>query len=239
MTKLVFSADLYPLILLPDECVCTECRQDLITDSRPSSLSVYTNTGILNALNYHKSCRNCRKRFYYSYISTSDGRRTYRPHLSSQDYFVITSQTAFEIAYLRSISDLIDGGAVSFTAASECYQTTTGVEMERQRLEEAYFLWRLLEVYMDNGVAFNICERDTSFHLDLDKMCADVLDSFHLTDEFVNHKCDSKGCSEGFLMADGIEKVSQLSNSKCRARMFQLMTFPVCLCTFFRLLSVF
>ena len=123
VTTLVWSADLYPLILLPDECMCTEYRQDLVTDCRPSSLSVYTNTGILNALNYHKSCRNCRIKFYYSYISTN-----ICPLLSSQDYFVITSQPAFEIAYLWSISDLIKRVAVSLTAGSECYQTTNSVD---------------------------------------------------------------------------------------------------------------
>ena len=54
--------------------------------------------------------------------------RTYRPLLAVQDYFAIMSQPAFEIAYVCSISDLIKRGAVSFTAASECYQTTNSVE---------------------------------------------------------------------------------------------------------------
>ena len=80
MTKLVFSPDLYPLILLPDECMCTEYRQGLVTDCRPSSLSGYINTGILNAFNYH------------SYISTNI--------CAVQDYFAIMSQPAFEIAYV-------------------------------------------------------------------------------------------------------------------------------------------
>ena len=41
---------------------------------------------------------------------------------------------------------------------------------------------------MDNCVAFDICERDTNFHLDLEKMYTYVLRSYHLTIEFVNHK---------------------------------------------------
>ena len=41
VTIFVF-ADFYPRILIPDECLCTECLQDLLTDIRPYSLSVET-----------------------------------------------------------------------------------------------------------------------------------------------------------------------------------------------------
>ena len=59
---------------------------------------------------------------------------------------------------------------------------------------------------MDNWVAINIFEKNTNFHMDLDTMCVDVQDSIYLADEIVNHKCHTRGCSEGFLMADGVEK---------------------------------
>ena len=71
--------------------------------------------------------------------------------------------------------------------------------MEPQGLEEA------LEVYMDESVAFNICERDITFYLDLDTMSTNFLDSFNLTDKFVIHKCDTGGFSRSFIMAVGME----------------------------------
>ena len=51
-----------------------------------------------------------------------------------------------------------------FAVSSEYYQTTAGFETKPQRLEEA------LEVYMDECVAFNTCQRYTTFYLDLDTM---------------------------------------------------------------------
>ena len=44
---------------------------------------------------------------------------------------------------------------------------------------------------MDDGVAFNICERDTTFYWDLHTTYTNLLDSSHLTDGLVTLKCDT------------------------------------------------
>lgn len=43
---------------------------------------------------------------------------------------------------------------------------------------------------------------------DLERACAGILERMAPIDEkFQLHKCDTAGCKEGFVMADGIEKV--------------------------------
>ena len=59
------------------------------------------------------------------------------------------------------------------------------------------------------GKSLKVYQRDDSARIDLELLCSEVLETMQPTDNgFLRHKCDVPGCKEGFLMADGIEKVS-------------------------------
>lgn len=198
----------YPWVFIPDEKLCSTCDATLITEGRPSIISVYTNNGLQYGNSYHKKCTHCRSRYYHSYIVNSDGAKIIRVQSTEHSHFMISSQTAFEVAYLRATCDLIEGAAVSFTAASECYETTHGVALERQRLEEAYFLWRLILLHRESKSVLCIDKRDESCRMNIELLCKKASDSANLQlEDFVDHTCKTKGCAEGFAMADGIEKV--------------------------------
>lgn len=88
------------------------------------------------------------------------------------------------------------------------YETTHRVALERQRLEEVYFLWRLLSVYKDSGTSFQIIQREESCRANIESLCAKADDLVCLQQEdFIDHVCQTNGCAQGFVMADGIEKV--------------------------------
>lgn len=125
------------------------------------------------------------------------------------DYVLLSNRTGFQKSYLRSISDIIEVGALSFTAAAESYETTHECTMERQRLEEGYFVTKLMAIYEKNGIPFKVNQKDESCRIDLELLCEKALEMV-LGDEncYHKHSCNFPGCKEGFLMADGIEKVS-------------------------------
>lgn len=194
------------MILIPSEILCTLCNADLTTYSRPSTVSLYTNYGLKKASSFHKKCSTCNTKYYTSYIQDQQGVKTFRKDAAESDHFIISSRTGFEVALLNSFSDLIATTGVTFSGISESYEVTHGVAMEKQRFEEAFFLMSLLKLYTSSDRALFVPQKDDSCRINLEKLCRDAV--LHVCEnQFLHHKCSIVGCSEGFVMADGVEKV--------------------------------
>ena len=191
-------------MFLPTELECTECHGALDTDYRPSFVKVYTGEGVRNATSFHKKCKQCCIQYYESY-SCKGSTVTYTEGCVQDKYILMSSKTAFETLYLRTISDLIEVAAVTFTSAAESYGVTHNMTFEKQRLEDAYFIYRLIQ----SSGNLVITRNPTSCRLDVEQACKEYLDALHLnSNEFIDHSCSVNGCAQGFVVADGIEKVS-------------------------------
>lgn len=171
-------------------------------------MTVYGIKGPRAALSYHKKCATCSSKYYSGYIQTQDCKKQFQPEALDQCNFFTSNRTAFETHYLKTITDLIEVAGVSFRSLSDSYNCTHDCELEPQRLEEAYFLRRLLLRFTQTNMPMILEQRDDSCRLDIEEVCRQCLDAQPDTlRQFDKHQCTTPGCSEGFLMADGIEKV--------------------------------
>ena len=75
--------------------------------------------------------------------------------------------------------------------------------------QEAYFPHRAAVIREKNDKHLVLRERDINDRLDIEATCEETLNILGMTDDSViDHKYTTPGYSEGFIMADGIEKVS-------------------------------
>lgn len=210
---MIYVADIKPLVLIPVDTSCQECGGNLQTDSRPSFITLYTVNGSKKGSSYHKRCSTCKITYNHSF-TVKDVITTYSHCSLTQEILLTSSVTGFEMLYLRTISDLIDVAAITFTSASHAYKVTHSVPLERQRLEDAYFIRKLLQQNSARCEDGTLClhRNPISNRFDIEAACEKVMGAF-LFDEnpYIKHACDTKGCREGFAMADGIEKVSEHS----------------------------
>jgi hypothetical protein len=199
---------------MPTEEACS-CEELLITDPRPSIITIYTHDGPTKGTNYHKKCKTCGIKYYYSYLEDLSGAKTFRSTSLDLAFFCLSSKSGYAKNYLKSTADLIELGAVTFTALCDSYTATHGLTLERQRLEEAYFAYRLVDVFLRNGHKAQMMREGASHRLDIEDMCRRGLEVLLMEDNvYRTHSCDKPGCREGFVKADGIEKVSVSYNSK-------------------------
>ena len=99
---------------------------------------------------FHKKCQACGTKYYLSYHQDSDGVKYFREGSISCQYIILSSRTCFEVCYIKTMSDLIENTGVAFSAIAESYECTHSDYLEPQRLEEAYYVLRLLPVYNSN-----------------------------------------------------------------------------------------
>lgn len=119
----------------------------MTTYHEPAFIKIVTLHGLKAASSYHKKCSDCKQKYYHSFTRTDEGDVTYRKYCLSQTYLIMSNRSGFEVAYLTTTSDIIEGTGSSFGSIAECYESTHGEAVEPQRLEEGYFLLRLLELY--------------------------------------------------------------------------------------------
>lgn len=204
---------LMPVVLVPEAVACLKCDADLKTDSRPSLVSVYTNEGKETGHSYHKKCAECGLLAYYSYYRNINGKRTFYTTANTKPYFLISSKTAFSDALVKQFAAQIEISFVSFESACNQYFALTGDNLDKQRVEEMYFLNKLINTY--SSFSEEVCvENDDSFRKDIELMCKNAIENMvTLSNLEEDHQCDTPGCKEGFIVADGVEKVSALQLS--------------------------
>ena len=81
------------------------------------------------------------------------------------------------------------------------------------RVEEAWFLWKCVSIFdkCTHHIDSSLLYSQTSHHLDIKSFCEKALDTIvEIGNEWIHHSCPVKGCSEGYVTVDGIEKVRQV-----------------------------
>jgi hypothetical protein len=86
-------------------------------------------------------------------------------------------------------------------------------KLNSDRVEECYFIWKIVNVFNEKGFLYML---DTN-QIDQagKRRCLDAcLDAWNLIskleNEWIQHKCEKKGCAEGYNSFDGLEKVYRL-----------------------------
>ncbi len=146
-----------------------------------------------------------------------------------------TSQTAFEVEYLRQLSMQLSLASCTFESQAEVYTAVhahedcarlsgyedkfcrgSGEENWRlnvRRLEDAWFTYQLVLFFEHhnqlNDVSFG-SGAPPSNRRDIESLCE--LAALHLskiTPKWISHVCNVKGCREGVVTVDGNEKVNR------------------------------
>lgn len=197
-----------PVVLIPQMSTCHLCNGALKTDSRPSILSVYANNGRQYGHSYHKKCSDCGLLIYYSYSRTTNGSRTFYAHSSSKPYFMISSKTAFSDDMVKLCAVQAEITMINFDSMCNQYLALTGDELDKQRVEEMYFLHRLIETYSEFDELVQVTTSEETYRKDIESLCKNAIENMvTLNNLSEDHQCNVPGCREGFIMADGVEKV--------------------------------
>lgn len=197
-----------PVILLPTLDQCTSCNGNLKTDSRPSVINVIFTDGQKTGHCYHKKCYLCGMLFYYSISKKTSSVRSFYKSANEQEIFTISPKTAFSTLYLRQISAMIEVSSVTFQGISDHYLSMHDYILEKQRIEEAYFLFKLLYTYNSFNLSLDVEYNVESCRKDTERLCKTAVEEMlSMPTDYEQHLCKVPGCKEGFIMADGIEKV--------------------------------
>ena len=231
----IISSPLKPMILTPHVMDCCESR--IAIRSRPSFPLVYTKTGTYIAASYHGHCQKCGKTYHYSYYEDNEEQILY--DFSEVKYLQISTQTAFEIDYLDSVTNHLSICSSTFESVAELYtignmksdnaRLSNLIEFSRvassdipwklnhQRLEEAWFIHRIGMFYQQRGILnVNLHTEIRNCRKDIEKLCSNVYDVIvKEVPRWISHMCSVPGCAERFAMLDGNEK---LTRSMCSAK---------------------
>jgi len=111
----------------------------LIRNDRPSHIMVYTESyGTVVGTHYHKFCQHFQKgcgfRQYYGYSSEGSQSITFRdPDWEKHDYFVSSSETAFELCMLRKFDAELLLGQMSYSQKAEIYNYCNGYPVQPKK----------------------------------------------------------------------------------------------------------
>lgn len=198
------------VILLPTQTKC-RCESHLCIDRRPAIVNIYTTAGLVVGHSYHKKCTACGDLYYYSYTNSKTDAakpRLFHQYAMEQECLLVSSKTCFQTQYLKEVSVLIEISAVPFTSVAENFEALHSTDLDATRLEEGYFLYKLLAIYQENDMQLSITYNNESCRKDLERVCMETIETLITTHIYSpDHQCDITGCAEGFVMADGIEKV--------------------------------
>ena len=130
------------IVLVSPRSTCPLCNGDLlIRNDRPSHITIYTETwGTVVGTYYHKICQQFRKgctyRQYYGYNTASGisvATPTYDSDWEGLDYFVSSSETAFELGMLRKFDGELLLGQISYNQKAEIYNYSNRYPVQPKR----------------------------------------------------------------------------------------------------------
>ena len=85
---------------------------------------VYTTQGTFVAATFSGQCLTCQRKYYLSYSEYEDGtQKFYNPATTQSKYFMHTSQTTFEIQFLKQFTAQLALASVTFESQAEVYNT--------------------------------------------------------------------------------------------------------------------
>lgn len=182
---------------------------------RWSDVALYKVDGVVEAKAYHLTCEVCGIQYYYSYkeksLEARSNTRTFFSDLGSQQYLLTSRNTAFQVRYLNEVAVDMELGR-SFEDVTERYNRLYGSseirgQLNKTRLEDAYFLFKLKE-FFKHDITVDIDM--SSNRVNIDRLCDEAVKEVFTSDnKWKQHKCNVIGCSEGFVMCDGNEKLSR------------------------------
>ena len=118
------------IIILPREQSC--CGKPLLIRNRPSFPLVYTCNGTLVAAAFTGECHmSCSKKFSYSFFQEDDKIYYYSP---DDIFFQLSSQTIFEVKFLKDVTNNVSISATSFQSRAEVYNENFR-EIDGERLK--------------------------------------------------------------------------------------------------------
>ena len=128
------------IILISSHSQCRLCGGKLnVKDDRPSRVTVYTESfGTVTGTHYHKICQNFRKgctfRQFYGYSSEGSQSFTfYDSDWESNNFFISSSETAFELQVLKKFDAELLLGQISYSQKSEIYNYSNGYPVQPKR----------------------------------------------------------------------------------------------------------
>ena len=183
-----------PPAFIPSTTIC--CSKKIRINPRASQVRIYTENGILEGLNYHGLCKECKMKFYRHWTESKDGYRTY--FTEEDEYFMITSSIAFTARYLERISLQICIGATSFDKISEMYNVEFELNDSAKNLNA-----EVIENHWLVNQLINFCptilwhRKDHNKHFDIEKICEDVYPTLKkvVDQKWFSHECNETGNS--------------------------------------------
>ena len=128
------------IVLVSPNEQCALCSGKLLIRSdRPSHLTVFTESfGTVVGTHYHKYCHNHKKRCsfkqYYGYHSEGDQSVIfYGTNWAQMQYFVSSSETAFEVKMLVKFDAELLLGQISYKQKADIYNYSHSYEVEPKR----------------------------------------------------------------------------------------------------------
>ena len=114
--------------LISNATTCKFCGGKLLLKKdRPSHVTIYTQTFGTVGSHFHKYCQNfrsgCNFRQFYGYHS-SGGKLLYDLDWAQLDYFISTSETAFEISMFSTFDVELLIGQISYKLKADIYNLT-------------------------------------------------------------------------------------------------------------------
>ena len=206
--------------------------------NRPAFPLVFTTKGTLVAAAYSATCSECKAVIHHSSWSPKGEERVehfFDP--SHSPYISTSSQTVFEVNLLQQVTHQIVHAGVTFESQALVYNSCFGMhdedrlaamkssfsrvknasslswKLNEKRLEDGWFLYNIILHHKYAGCLETedlACDTTKGKRRDIDNVCEVVNLHRSLTPpRWVSHKCTFKGCSEGFAVVDGNEKVNR------------------------------
>ena len=129
------------IVLISPRSTCPLCGSDLqIRNDRPSHITIYTESwGTVVGTHYHKICQRFRKgcayRQYYGYSTSGNATSapTYDSDWEGHNYFISSSETAFELCMLRKFDSELLLGQISYSQEAEIYNYSNGYPVQPKK----------------------------------------------------------------------------------------------------------
>ena len=205
---------------------------------------MYTTEGTFVAASFSGTCSNCGAVIHHShYEPKSDEKVENFFDPGHSPYIQVSSQTVFSTALLQQVTQQVVHAAATFESQADVYNATFMLrdqqrlsayagefsrvrnpstdntwKLNDKRLEDGWFIYHLAEFHCHNGTLNHAnfhTVRDCSNRRNIECLCEEATHILSTkSPKWVKHICDTKGCSEGFAVVDGNEKVNR---SMCAA----------------------
>ena len=179
-------------VIVPIATSC--CMKKFRIDPRAAQIRIYTENGIVEGVQYHAFCRQCKNKFYRHYTENKDG---YRNFLTKDEkYFFITSSLGFSSRFLDKVSLQISIGATSFEKISEMYNEEFDLignekKLSAEVIENSWLIYRIVIFFPK--VLWH--KKDHNKHCDVERICQDVYPILKkkIDEKWFSHECKETG----------------------------------------------